>query len=108
MAVPAMLTASTSPSPAKVPVVIATVAPASVRLSRSEIVTLGDSVTGAAFSVKLALVATLPRVGGLLTAVMLTVEVAVPMGLLALPSLSVQVTVRVGLEPKLLGFGFPG
>src|SRR5262245_56038460 len=102
MAVPETLAASTSPSPAKVPPVIATVAPARVRLSGSDTVTAGDSVTGDPFSVYDAL-AVPASVGGSFTAVMLTMLVVLPVALLALPSLSVQVTVRVGAEPKSSG-----
>ena len=43
-------------------------------------------------------------VGASFAAVMLTVVVALVVGLRALPSLSVQVTVRVGSAPKLVGF----
>jgi hypothetical protein len=58
-----------------------------------------DEAPAALFSVKAAVVATLDSVGGSFTAVMLTVVVTLVVALLAPPSLSVQVTVRVGAEP---------
>ena len=70
-----------------------------MRLSGSDTDAAPASVTAAPFSVKVALVATLDSAGGSFTAVMLTVVVTVVVALLALPSLSVQVTVRVGSEP---------
>src|SRR2546423_385632 len=100
MAVLAVLAASTSP--AKAPPVIATVALASVMPSGSLTDAVGARVTAAPFSVK----DTLPApasVGASLIAVTPMVVVAVAMVLLALPSLIVQVTVRVGLEPKFVG-----
>src|SRR5947199_383538 len=100
MLVPVVVVASTSPSPVNLPPVIDTVALARLRLSGSVTVTAPDSVTAAPSSVKEALVATLLRIGGSLTLVMLTVVVAT---LLRLnepqPSLTIQVTVRVGFEP---------
>src|ERR1051325_5202050 len=102
MAVPETSAVSTSPSPANVPPVIATVAPASARLSGSDTVTDGDNVTGDPFSVNDALTAP-ASVGASFTAVMLTTDVTLLVALLALPSLSVQVTVRVGAEPKSSG-----
>src|SRR5271155_2992548 len=98
MLVPVVVAANTSPSPANVPAAIDTVAPARSRLSGSDTVTLGDNVStvdGTAVTAA----TTPPSAGGSLTAVMLPVEVAVPVELLAPPSLSVQVTVRVGAEP---------
>src|SRR5262245_2984276 len=102
MLVPATFAESTSPSPGNVPPVIATVAPARLRLSTSDTTADGDSVTGDPFSVKDAS-AVQARVGGSLTAVMLTVVVTLAVALLAPPSSSVQVTVRVGAEPKSVG-----
>src|SRR5215831_16051762 len=103
MPVPVVFAGSTSPSPANVPPAIFTVAPAQVVLSGSDTVTPGDSVIDAAFSVKLALVATV-SVGGSLTAVMLIVVVVTALRLLEPePSLSSHVTVRVGSAPKLVG-----
>src|SRR5580658_8239350 len=104
MLVPVVVAASASPSPAKVLPVTETVALARVVLPVSETVTFDDSVTAAPSSVKAALVATFESVGGLLTAVMLTVVVV---GVLRLrdgtPSLSTQVTVRVASDPKSVG-----
>src|SRR5262252_5654508 len=98
---PVAVADSTSPSPAKVPPVNATVALISFRLSGSETVTLGDSVTGErAFSVNDALVVP-ASVGASLTAV--TPMVVVAMLLDALPSLTTHVTWRVLLAPKLSG-----
>ena len=51
MEVPAVFAASTSPSPPKLPPLIDTVAPTSLRLSASATVTLGESTTEAPFSV---------------------------------------------------------
>jgi hypothetical protein len=63
-------------------------------------VTLGDSVTGAFPAVKVTLAVTPFKVGGWLTAVMLTVVVAVVLRLFeAPPLLSTQVMVRLGSEP---------
>src|SRR5262249_24622453 len=96
MLVPATLARSTSPSPGNAPPVIATVALARVALSGSETATVGDSVTAGPFSVKDASVVP-ASVGGSFTAVMLIVVVDTELRLLEpLPSLSSQVTVRVG------------
>src|ERR1700682_1954438 len=104
MLVPVVLVDRTSPSPANVPPLTAIVAPASVVLSGSDTVTAPDRVAAAPPSVKLAEVATLLRVGGLLTPVRLTVVVAAALTLLVEPpSLTTQVTVRVGLARKLVG-----
>src|SRR5690348_6341271 len=105
MLVPAVLNESTSPSPEKVPPTICTVAFARFRLSGSFTVTFDESVVeDAAFSVNCALGATLLSVGGSLTAVMLRVEVAAALWLFeAAPSLSTQVMVRLGFEPKFVG-----
>src|SRR5215469_12388746 len=102
MLVPEVEAASTSPSPAKAPAVIATVALWSLALSGSETAAAPDRVTAALFSVKLAFVVPV-SVGGSLIAVTLIVVVAVVVALLALPSLSVHTTVRAGFEPKLVG-----
>src|ERR1700739_3453632 len=101
---PRTVALSTSPSPANVPVVIDTVAPASSRLSGSDTDTAFDSTAGPPLSVKCALVATFEKAGGALIAVMAIVLVAVPL-VTALPLLSntVQVTVRAGSEPKSVG-----
>src|SRR5262245_18135769 len=99
-----VLKLSTSPSPANLPVVIDTVAPASVRLSGSDTDAAPDSTTAPAFSVNCALVATLANVGGSLTPVRLIVLVAVPeVAVPPLLSTTVQVTRRVGSDPKLVG-----
>src|SRR5262249_604602 len=102
MPVPETFAASTSPSPAKVPPVIDTVAPGSFRLSGSVTVTVGDRLTVAVDAATID-DATFDNVGGSLTLVMLMNEVT---GVLASPALSVmvQVTVRVALEPKSVGF----
>ena len=98
MPVPAVLAARTSPSPAKVPPAIDTVADTRSRLSGSVTEAAGDKVT-----VWLAVKATLAAavsVGGSLIAVMLTVVVcAVERLNEPAPSLSTQVMVRVGVEP---------
>src|SRR5580704_7159878 len=105
MLVPVVEAASTSPSPAKVPPVTLTVAPARLRLSGSLTETADDSVAAAPSSVYAAVVATLLNVGGSLTLVMLTVDVTAVLKLFEPePSLSTQVNVRVGFEPKLVGF----
>src|SRR5205807_3966813 len=103
MLVPAVLKESTSPSPAKV-LPTDTAAFTSVRLSGSLTDRVGDTVTAAAFSVKLVTPVTEVSVGASLTAVRLTVSVCVVLRLNdPEPSLSTQVTVRVVLEPKLVG-----
>ena len=95
--------ASTSPSPANVPPVTATVAPVSVRLSGSATVSDGDSVT-VLLSVNATWAAWPVSVGASLTAVTLMVVVCAALRLNEpLPSLTTQVTVRVGSEPKLVG-----
>ena len=100
MLVPAVDAASTSASPENVPPVIETVALASVRLSGSVTETAPDSVTAPPSSVKWTLEATLASVGASLTATTLTVVVANELRLFdPLPSLSSQVTVRVGFAP---------
>ena len=99
MLVPAVPTASTSPSPAKLPPMIATVALARSRLSGSDTLALPASVACWP-SVKPKLPGRLPSAGESLIAVMLMVVVAAVLRLLEPePSLSTQVTVRVGLEP---------
>src|SRR5215813_13413920 len=103
MLVPATERLSTSPSPAKVPPVIATVALARFALSGSETEAAPASVTPAAFSVYGKAVTRPASIGGSLTAVRLMVVVTVLVGLLALPSLSVQATDRPGSAPKLVG-----
>ena len=103
IAVPAVLKPSTSPSPANLPVVIDTVAPTRSRLSGSVTVARLDSTTGVGPSVNCAPGAAL-NVGASLTAVTLIVEVAVEtLLLLAVPSSTVHVTVRVGEDPKSVG-----
>src|SRR5262249_59639774 len=99
---------STSPPPTKVPPVISTVAPASVRLSGPDAVTFGDSTTALPFSVNDALVVPV-RVGGSFTAVTLTVVVLAVLRLNEpLPSLSTQVTWRGGLGAETGGFSLVG
>src|SRR5262249_17463221 len=97
---PFVFAASTSLSPAKVPPVTATVALASLRVSGSATVTIGDKVVGGCSSVHDATAAPSDSAGASFTAVMLTVVVA---GALRLdgpePSLATQVTVRVVFEP---------
>ena len=100
MLVPAVLKVSTSPSPANVPPVTATVAlvidaPALLSLSA----TLEERITDAPFSVNAALFGT-NRAG---PSCRLTVVVCG--ALAALPSFATQVIVRVGLEPRLVGSG---
>src|SRR5438132_11904728 len=95
---------STSLSPTKTPPAIGTVAEVIVGLSGWLIERLPDAVAAAPFSVKFALVATLLKVGAASSGVMLTVvvwtglEPSEP-----LPSFTTQVTVRVWLEPLLVG-----
>src|SRR5262249_60501364 len=98
MAVPAVLAASTSPSPAKVPPATFTVAPVRVVLSGSVSVTVGESTNEAPFSVKLAAVVPIASVGASLTAVMLMVVVGAERGLVGrVRALIMQVRVVVGL-----------
>jgi hypothetical protein len=92
MLVPAVLVASTSPSPANLPAVIDTVALSRSRLSGSLTVRDGDRVTAPPFSVYDTLAATPDRVGGSFTLRIVTVVVCAVA--VALPSLTVQVTVR--------------
>src|SRR5262249_22530321 len=100
MLVPVVLAERTSPSPAKLPPVMDTVALARFRLSGSATVTLGESTTDAPFSVNDTEAAVPASVGGSLSAPMLPVGVATELRLLEpLPSLSSHVTVRVGFEP---------
>src|SRR5438270_745023 len=99
MPVPVVETARTSPSSAKVPPVIVTVAPARLRLSASDTVRFGDNVWAASSSVQVAVGATLFSTGGSFTSVMLTVVVWDALKLLdVLPSSSVQVMDRVGFK----------
>src|SRR5690242_9294604 len=101
---PVSVAASTSPSLANVPPVIDTVALTSLRLSGSETASVGEIVVaddGETVSDE----ATFESVGASLTLVMVTVVVcAVLVSNEADPSLSTQVTVRVVLDPKLVGF----
>src|ERR1700693_5711641 len=99
------------PNGENVPLVISaplieTVALARLRLSVSKTETLPDRVAGVACSsVQAVSVATLESTGGSLIGVMLTVVVATVLRLLEpWPSLSIQVTVRVGSEPESVGF----
>src|SRR5438128_298551 len=99
MAVPVVFAASSSPSPAKLPPVIAAVALASVRLSGSAAVSDGDAATVCPGR-QVTLAVTADSVGGSFTLVMLTVSVTAVLRLFdPLPSLSTQVTRRVGFEP---------
>src|ERR1043166_1566526 len=101
---PVSVAASTTQSAPKVPPVIDTVALTSARLSGSDTERLGEIVVatdGATVSEE----ATLDRVGASLTAMTLTVSVCAVLRLNeAEPSLSTQLTMRVRLEPKLVGF----
>ena len=104
IAVPVVSKASTSPSPANAPPAIDTVALVMAVLSGSEIDSVADSVTAAPFSVKLALVATVLRVGAASSGVIVMVLVCAALRPLEpLPSLTTQLTVRVGLLPWLVG-----
>src|ERR1051326_7096620 len=88
MLVPVVSAASTSPSPAKVP-------PDTESDGEIVVTTDGDTVSDAA---------TFDSVGASLTAMTLTVSVWAVLRLNEDdPSLSTQVTVRVALEPKLVG-----
>src|SRR5262245_10458006 len=101
MLVPAPDAERTSPSPGNVPAVIATVAPVRVRLSTSETVRLGESVT-LWNCVSATADATEVNIGALLIGLMVTVVVC---GMEAkVPSLADQVIVRVGRDPKFVGF----
>src|SRR5690242_4906082 len=101
MLVPATLAASTSPSPANVPPVNATVALAMLRLSGSATVTDGDSVTAGPFSVKDALVvpASVGASSTPTTVSVVVVTLLAPSGLPSAPSSTFHVIVRVVLEP---------
>src|ERR1051325_9264042 len=103
MLVPDTLAASTSPSPAKVPPVIFTVALVSVRLSGSDTEIAGEMVI-VCCGRKFTALATFDNVGASLMAVIATV---VNCGVLvlfeALPSLTVQVSTRLRNEPSLVG-----
>src|SRR5215469_16916217 len=90
-----------SPSPGNVPPVIATVPPTRLRLSGSDTEAVGERKSPLGLpSAKIARGSTPASVGGLFTAVMLTVEVTAVLRFDdALPSLSTQVTVRVGFDP---------
>jgi hypothetical protein len=91
-----------------VPPVILTVAPDRLTSSGSLTETDPDKVAGAPSSVKAAVVATFDNVGASLMLVMLTVLVTAVLRLNEPePSLSTQVTVRVGFEPELAGFSGP-
>ena len=81
------------------PAVTLTVAPVRVKLSGSEMVRAGESVT-LWFWVSVAADATELNDGALLMG--LIVMVVVP-DAVALPSLTDQVTVRVGCDPKFVG-----
>src|ERR1043166_5966863 len=99
MLVPVVLNESTSPSPAKVPPVILTVPLTRFGLSKSVTVILGEIVVVLPW-VKLSVGATEVRNGG-----SSAILIVVFCGLDELaPSLTVHVTVRVGLELLLLGF----
>ena len=98
MLVPAVLNASTSPSPANVPPVSATVALTTIVEFGS--VTASDGASGTAtvwFSVKATCA------GGFTAGVFCTVIVSICAALVRLPSLVTQLSVRVGLELALLG-----
>src|SRR5262249_55565735 len=101
MLVPLVLKPSTSPSPEKVPPVIETVALDRLALSKSVTVTLGEMVVVLP-CVKSSEDATDVSVGGSFAILMVVVWAALRLNEPA-PSLSTQVTVRVGLELLLLG-----
>src|ERR1043166_2985643 len=101
MLVPPTLAESTSPSPAKLPPVTLTVALDRLALSKSVTVTLGDSVVVLPW-VKPTDDATDVSVGGSCATLMVVVAAVLRLNVLA-PSLSTQVTVRVGLLLLLLG-----
>src|SRR5260370_20311309 len=105
MLVPVVVAASTSPSPANLAPVIDTVAELSVFTpSGSLTVMLGDNVVAALSSVHAALAATLLKVGGISACGTDTVSVCTVLKLFdEPPSLSTQVTVRVGLRPPFVG-----
>ena len=100
---PAVVAASTSPSPANVPPVSATVALVNVVVALLSVsVTAGASVVAVPFSVNAAVAGT--RIAGprwMSTVVVWAVLRLNEPG----PSLSTQVTVRVGLALPLLGSG---
>src|ERR1700693_2403670 len=98
---PTVVAVSTSPSLAKTPPAIETVAADRVELCGSETVRLPDSVAELPFSVKCAFAATLLKVGAGTRS--MVVVAAVLRLFEALPSLHTQVTVRVGWEPLLVG-----
>src|ERR1043166_991935 len=97
MWVPATLAESTSPSPAKVPPVIDTVAFAILRLSGSDTDNVGESCTVLP-SRNDNVGVTEVSIGASLIAVMLTVVVAAALPTLK-SSFTTQVIVRVGSEP---------
>src|SRR5204862_529727 len=93
----------TSPSPAKMSPVMCTVADARLRLSESATAALPANVSGGLPTWYETSVGMLPRTGALF-GVMLMVSVTGVLRLLSgEPSLSVQVTVRVGFAPELVG-----
>src|ERR1041385_1020150 len=99
MLVPFVLKLSTSPSPANVSPVICSVALARLVLSMSVIDRPGE-IAAVLPWVKASVVAT-PSVGGIWS-----IDTVVVTGALAaLPSLTTQLIVRVGLEPKSFGLG---
>src|SRR5262249_48948759 len=100
MLVPATFAASTSP--VKRPLLIDTVAEASVWLSTSLTVAADASVTGAPFSGKEALAGTLLSTGASSDATMLSVVVGITL-LLSMPSLTTHEIVRLVWVPKLVG-----
>src|SRR5215831_9230049 len=95
-----VVAASTSPSPANLPAVMETVALANVRLSGSDTTAADDTVFAPAFSVKLAVAATV-AVGGSFTPT--TVTVVVCGELVIRPSLIEKVSRRDVSEPKFVG-----
>ena len=95
--VPFPVAESTSWSLANVPPVIDTVALARLKLSGSPTATAPDNVTAPPSSVKCALAATLPSVGGSLTPTTLTVSVCTALS--SRPSFTVHTKARVVSEP---------
>src|SRR6267142_67517 len=102
MWVPVVVAVRTSPSPANVPPVIWTVALARSRLSGSDTERVGDRVSVLP-STNEATDATDDSTGGSLMAVRLTVVVAGALAMLK-SSVTTKGTVRVGAEPKSVGF----
>src|ERR1700733_11995520 len=105
MAVPAVFTVSTSPSPANVPPTMFTVALTRSRLPGSLTVTALDSVAAAPPCVNAALVATFDKVGGWFTA---AIDIVVVTGVLGLSDPACgQRILRVGTAREWRGLAHP-